>query len=105
MPRKSENMRINNKKFDRRIKLTEQDRENIKSEHRQGNSIHSLAKKYNVSRRTIQFTLFSERKEKARQDYKERRKDGRYYNRDKHKEYMKNHRDYKHELYKDGKIK
>ena len=32
-------------------------------------------------------------------------KDGRYYDKDKHKAYMKEHRDYKNKLFKEGKIK
>lgn len=105
MPRKSDNIAINNKEFDRRVKLSDNDKMNIKLEYKTGLiSINGLARKYNVSKRTIQFTLFPERKEKAQQQFNERQKDGRYYDKKKNAEYKKKHRDYKKELYKQGKI-
>lgn len=105
MPRKSEKIKINNKKLDRRVKLTENDKLCIIEEYKTGLiSMNALARKYNVSSRLIQFTLFPERKERARQLYKERRKDGRYYDKEKHTKAMREHRDYKEELHKKGLI-
>jgi hypothetical protein len=103
MPYKFDKVPINNPKLDKRVKLTEDDKKNIVADYETGViSINGLAKKYGVSKRTIQFTLFPERKEKAKQLYKERRKDGRYYDKDKHNEYMKNHREHKKELWNNG---
>lgn len=106
MPYKFEKIPINNPANDKRVKLTDEDKANIKAEYESGSiSIHGLAKKYKVSKRLIQFTLFPERKEKAKQLFLERQKDGRYYDKEKHKEYMKNHREHKKELYQKGLLK
>lgn len=103
MPYKSEKYAINNEKLDRRVKLTEQDKEHIVEEYATGLiSVNGLARKYGVSKRLIQFTLFPERREKAKQLYEERRKDGRYYDKEKHKESVKKHRRYKKKLYDSG---
>lgn len=103
MPRKSDNIPINNEKLDRRVKLSSDDKALIVDEYKTGLiSINGLARKYNVSKRTIQFTLFPERAERARQQYKERRKDGRYYDREKHTQAMKTHREYKKKLNDEG---
>lgn len=106
MPYKFEKIPINNEKLDKRVKLTKEDKENIVDEYAKGNiSINALARKYSVSKRTIQFTLFPERREKARKQFLERQKDGRYYNKSRHNEYMKNHRKYKKELHEKGLLK
>lgn len=105
MPRISDSIPINNEKLDKRIKLTSKDKEAIVEEYGSGLiSISALAKKYNVSKRTIQFTLFPERRERNASLYKERRRDGRYYDKEKHREDIKKHREYKKELYKSGLI-
>lgn len=103
MPFKFDKMSINNPEHDKRVKLTDLDRENIVKEYESGLiSINGLAKKYGVSKRLIQFTLFPERKEKARQMFLERQKDGRYYDRERHNEQMRKHREHKKELYGKG---
>ena len=89
--------------LDKRYKLTSEDKENIQKDYKTGTiSINSLAKKYNVSKRTIQFTLFPERKKRNQELQKERRKDGRYYDRENHRAYVKAHRNHKKELDKQG---
>jgi len=105
MPYKFDDVPINNPKLDKRVKLTDEDKLSIVEDHKAGASIHSLAKKYKVSRRTIQFTLFPDRKEKAKEMFAERQKDGRYYDKDKHKEYVKSHRDHKKDLWNKGLLK
>lgn len=103
MPYKSEKMAINNPKLDKRVKLTDEDKSNIRKEYEEGTiSINALSRKYNVNKRSIQFILFPERLEKAKKDYAERRKDGRYYDKDKHNVSTNMHRKYKQELYKEG---
>lgn len=106
MPYKSNNVPINNEAYDRRVKLTNEDKNNIIAEYKEGNiSIRGLAKKYGVDKRLIQFTLFPERKQHAKKLFAERQKDGRYYDKEKHNEYMKKHRKHKHDLYQEGLIK
>ena len=103
MPYKFENIPINNQKLDRRVKLTDEDKEKIRKEYANGGiSINKLAKKYGVSKRLIQFILFPEREKRSRKLFAERQKDGRYYDREKHNESMKRHRDYKKELWNKG---
>ena len=103
MPSKLDKIAINNEKLDKRVKLTVADKEQIVQEYKSGSiSINALARKYKVSKRLIQFTLFPERKELAKQRLAEKQKEGAYYNKDKHKEYMKKHRDHKKDLYEKG---
>lgn len=105
MPSKVDKYTINNPKLDRRVKLTNEQRKQIKKEHEQGASMRSLARKYNVSRRLIDFIVHPERLEKNRKQFKERRKDGRYYYREKHTQAMRDHRKYKQKLLKKGELK
>jgi hypothetical protein len=56
------------------------------------------------SRRTIQYILYPERLAVVKAQFKERRKDGRYYNKDKHREAIKNTRHYKQKLKLEGKL-
>lgn len=103
MPSKLDKVPINNEKLDRRVKLTQSDKEAIIKEYATGSiSITSLGKKYGVSKRLIQFTLFPERKELAKKNFLERQKDGRYYDKEKHTKSMQKHRTYKKELAAQG---
>jgi IS30 family transposase len=79
------------RELDKRVKLTDSEREEIKFLYGKV-SQRQLAKKYNVSRRLIIFIGCPEKLERARELYKERRKDKRYYNTELHKKYMKTHR-------------
>ena len=102
MPYKSSKAKIQGTKFDRRRKLSEQDKADIRSS---GLSQRKLALMYNVSRRLIAYVLFPER---LKADYQKRVEKGgskQYYVKEKHTEAIKEHRRYKHELYKQGKIK
>jgi transposase len=103
MPRKSDIISINNKKLDRRVKLTDTQREEIKA-NRDGLSQRKLAKIYGVSRRTIQFILHPEKLEQNLQRRAERGGTKQYYDKEKQRKYMKAHRDYKKKLYLEGKI-
>lgn len=103
MPYKSDRIKIQGTKYDRRIKLTEQDREYIK--HLTGMSIRGIARMYGVDKRLIQFILYPERHQKNLLDRKNRGGSAQYYDREKNREYAKKTRNYKHELYVDGKIK
>lgn len=103
MPYKSERIKIAGGKYDRRIKLTPQDKEDIKE--LTGLSIRAVARMYGVDKRLIQFILYPEKQEKNKLDRKGRGGSARYYNREKQKEYMKKHRHHKQNLYLKGKIK
>lgn len=105
MPRKSDRISINNPEHDKRVKLTDEDRVNIRAEYEAGGtSQRKLAEKYKVSRRLIQFVLDPEGAERAKKQYAERRKDGRYYDKEKHRVAMMEHRKHKKKLYKEGLI-
>lgn len=106
MPYKFDGIPINNPENDKRVKLRGEDRNKIREEYATGLvSQRDLARKYNVSRRTIQFILDPEKRERAKKQFAARQKDGRYYSKEKHRVYMKNHRDHLKQLYQDGKLK
>ncbi|MGG4105202.1 hypothetical protein AAXB25_14895 [Paenibacillus lautus] len=106
MPYKFEKTPINNPEHDKRVKLTDEQRENIRAEYALGNiSTRGLERKYGVSRRLIQFILSPEKQEKAKKDFAERQKDGRYYSKEKQREYIKKHRRHKKELVEKGLLK
>lgn len=95
-PYKSDSIAINNEKLDRRRKISNKQREQIKHLASEGVPIRQITKLFGVSRRTIQFILFPERK--LKQDWRK------YYDKVKRREYMKRHRAYKNKLYKEGLI-
>lgn len=106
MSKKLDQTSIRDEKLDKRVKLTKENKEEIKKQYATGEySIRGLARMWNVDRRTIDFIIHPERLERAKQQYKERRKDGRYYNKEAHTESMRKHRAYKRELINEGKIK
>lgn len=105
MPFKSEHIKLP-KQYDRRIKLTDAQRDEIKEKYASGVcSQRSLAREYNVSRRLISFIVDPEKYEISKEQFKERRKDGRY-NPDKElrNKIQKEHRRYKQGLYIEGKL-
>lgn len=92
-------------KDDRRIKLFDEDREEIRKLYATGlYSQRDLANRYNVSRRTITFVLDPSKLERAKELLKERKKDGRYYSKEKQREYVKKYREHKYDLYKQKKL-
>lgn len=104
MPYKSERIKIEKTEYDARIKISTPMKVAIKAE--QGIlSQRATARKYNVSRRMVQFIWCPEKLEKAKELYKERRKDGRYYVKEKHTKEMKKTRRKKQRLYLSGIIK
>lgn len=95
------------KKDDRRIKLTDADKEEIRYRYLRvgGVSQRELAREYGVSRRSIIFAIYPERREA---NYKQRVARGgskQYYDKDKHTEAIREHRRYKKELYDQDKLK
>lgn len=88
------------KENDKRVKLTDEQKYEIVLKSAEGFSQRALAREYNVSRRLIQFITDPKKYER----HMEIRKDKSYYDKEKHKEYMKKHRDYKKELNEQGKL-
>ena len=88
------NARVGKKKDGRRCGLTEDDKIRIKHLHADGMAIRAIAREYadKCSRRTITFLLDPAKKKAIAEQYKERRKDGRYYDPKKHREAMRKHR-------------
>lgn len=104
MPYKSEKIKIVGTKYDRRVKLSPERREELRQDKGQL-SQRAAARKYGVSRRLVQFIWYPERLEEQKRAYKERRKDGRYYKQEQWAEIIKDHRKWKQKLYLEGKIK
>lgn len=87
--------------LDRRVRLTDQDKISIIFHWKQGEGIRAIARDYEgiCSRRLIQFVIFPERYQKARETFKENRKDGRYYHGgEKWAQTMREHRAYKQSI-------
>lgn len=107
MPYKSEKIKIANTQYDRRIKLTDEQRKEIREKYATGTVGHRpLAKEYGVSRSLIRLIVDEERYEKSKADFRERRKDGRYNkSREESNELAREKRRYKQKLYLEGKIK
>jgi DNA-binding XRE family transcriptional regulator len=105
MPYKSEQIKIEFSQFDKRIKLTDEQKEKIREEYATGLiSQRNLAKKYKVNRKTI-FNIIHPKKYQAQlEKYKLNQHSKQYYQKEKHKEYIKKHRRYKQELYINGEI-
>ena len=104
MPYKSEKIKLNELQ-DRRKRLTENQREKIRELYGTGfYSLNDLAKKFNVSKKTILLIVNSDSAEKAKQYRKEHWKEWQRKGKE-HNEAIRNTRKYKHQLYKDGKLK
>lgn len=106
MPYKSEKIKIENTKYDRRIKLTEEQKKDIKYLYESGQSQRALARTFNVSRTTIR-TLVNVDYAKKRKAYTSQylKKYEKNMDKDTRNQYMRNHRHYKNDLYLNGKIK
>ena len=105
MPYKSEQIKIEFSQFDKRIKLTDEQKEKIREEYATGLiSQRNLAKKYKVSKKAIFNTIHPEKYQAQLEKYKLNQHSKQYYQKEKHKEYIKKHRRYKQELYINGEI-
>lgn len=105
MPFKSETIKLP-RTLDRRVKLTETERAEIKwTREATGESYGSLARKYGVSKRLIMFICNPEMEAKCKEQAKKRRQDGRYKPiKEGWASTMREHRQYKQQLFKEGKI-
>jgi DNA-binding XRE family transcriptional regulator len=106
MPRKSDAVAINNEKLDRRVKLTAQDKELVKwLREEEEISYQKLADRFGVSKRLIIFICKPETKIKDLENRAKRGGSKIYYDRESHNASIKDHRDYKKELFQRGLIK
>lgn len=80
---------------DRRIKLTDEDRKEIRELHKLWVSQSALARQYDVSRRLISFVVYPERYEKAKAQFRERQQTWRYYNKEKNTKAVRKTRRYR----------
>lgn len=104
MPYKCADMPIP-KQFDRRIKLTDQERVDIIKLHNEGMATRAIARLYpHVSRGLIVFVIYPERLQRAYNRAQENENWRKYYDKKKRNRYMRNHRRYKYKLYKKGKL-
>lgn len=103
MPFKSEKCVIQGTEHDRRRKLSEKQKMEIK-QNKFGLSQRKLAEMYNVSRRTITFILDPEKLKQNKQSRKERGGSKIYYRKESHTKSIREHRKYKNELFKNGKL-
>lgn len=99
--RKSDNIPIKNENLDKRVKLSETQKEEIRQS---STSSYKLAALYGVSRRTIQFIKDPKKLEENKARRQERGGSAIYYDKAKHTAAMKRHRDYKKQLYDNGLI-
>lgn len=104
MPYKSEKIKLKGMQ-DRRKRLTNKQREEIKELYGTGHySLNDLAKRFDVSKKTILLIVNENSAEKAKQYRKEHwrewQRTGEEWN-----ETVRKYRKYKQELYKEGKLK
>lgn len=98
MPYKSEKFKIEGTALDRRRRLTEQQKDEIRS--LKGTmSQRACANMFGVSRRTIVFLWNPEKLERNKQCRQERGGWRQYYTKEKKREEMKSYRHYKQDLY------
>ena len=104
MPYKSEKIKLKGLQ-DRRKKLTDEQREEIKKLYGTGHySLNDLAKRFVVSKKTILLIVNSNSAENAKQYRKEHWREWQRVGKE-HNEAIKKTRKYKQSLYKDGKLK
>ena len=104
MPYKSEKIKLNEAQ-DRRKKLTEEQREEIKELYSTGlYSLNRLARQYNVSKKTILLIVNKESAERAKEYRKEHWKEWQRKG-DEWNETVRKYRKYKQELYLKGELK
>lgn len=103
MPYKSDNIKLP-EKYDRRRKLTSEQKEEIKELYATGSySLNKLAKMYEVSKKTILLIVNKESKRKNDEYIKAHWKEFQL-DKDTHNVYVRDLRRYKHRLHKEGKI-
>lgn len=103
MPFKSEKLPLG--KYDRRVKLNDVQRDEIKDLRKQGLSYAKIAKQYEISKKLVIMICNPDIAERNRLAFIERSREGRYKpNREDWAATMREHRQYKEKLHKEGKI-
>ena len=103
MPYKSEKIPLG--KYDRRVKLTDAQRDEIKELRKLGLSYRVIAERYEVSKKLIIMVCNPDIAERNRIASMERHREGRYtYTKEEWAATMREHGAYKHKLHKEGKI-
>jgi DeoR/GlpR family transcriptional regulator of sugar metabolism len=106
MPYLSRKIKIEKTEFDRRIKLTPDDKELIKwLREDEQISYQKLADRFGVSKRTIIFIIKPETLEACKKKRAERGGWKQYYDKEANTEVQREHRQYKQKLYVEQKIK
>lgn len=82
----------------RTVKYTKADKASVVNLFNDGVSIHKIALYTGISRRYVQFILDPEKLKQAKELYKIRRADGRYYDKDKNREAVKKTRKHRRKL-------
>ena len=87
---------------DRRRKLTDDDKEDIKARHKRGEAIHAIARAYKdkCSKRLIQFIIYPERLKQLQDKHRKAQHWRKYYNRKQLTQATRNWRAYKYRLYR-----
>ena len=81
---------------DRRVRLTDEQKEEIREKHLSGETKRWLAREYEVDRRTIDYIVRPWEYGKMKDSFKERRLDGRYkVSKKERRDIMREHRAYK----------
>lgn len=106
MPYKSEKIKIKGTAYDRRQKLTPEQKEDIRRMYANTDiSQRKLAKLFNVSRRLITFVLDADREERNQRLLKQRKAKGLYkQSKEQRTAIMRDHRHYKQQLFLQGDI-
>lgn len=103
MPYKSEKIPLG--QYDRRVKLNDVQREEIKELRKLGLSYRVIAERYEVSKSLIILVCNPDIAERKRLAFIERSREGRYKpDKEEWAATMREHRAYKHKLHKEGKI-
>jgi len=106
MPYLSEKILIQGTEYDRRVKLDAYQKQCLFEERKHdGTSYRKLGLKYGCSKRLAMYICNPEMALKAKAQFAERQKDGRYYKKDLHNEQVKDLRKYKQDLKLKGLIK
>lgn len=105
MPYISDKIKIQDTKYDRRRKINDEQRQEILELRNKGLSYNKIARKYEVSKSLIIDICNPDIAEKRRIANRERQREGRYaYTKEEWAAVIREHRAYKHRLYKEGKI-
>lgn len=105
MPYKSDKIIIRGTQYDRRVKLNDAQREEIKDLRSQGLSYNAIAKAYDVSKKLIIMVCNPDIAERNRLASIARHREGRYKpTKEQRAATMREHRAFKHKLHKEGKI-